>query len=222
MDNLLNKDAVKRVQKSLSSFDDTLKVQVLEQSARTAKDAATVLKCEVGAIVKSLLLKTDDEFIFGRHNQDWEALNEDGEGTNESWRITTPRVQMGLDDRIPILSSPGGGTCSKITFEIANPTYISGVEYLADKSIDPSTGGPTASGRKFYLQLKNSALPNLKYGGGQVAIKKTLSDIDPITGDPKIVVEVQSVRYVGEPKIYTMPGPGGVTDTFSFIELSIN
>ena len=64
MDNLLDKEAVKRVQKSLNSFDDTLKVQVLEQSARTAKDAATVLKCEVGAIVKSLLLKTDDEFIL--------------------------------------------------------------------------------------------------------------------------------------------------------------
>ena len=64
MDNLLNKDAVKRVQKSLSSFDDTLKVQVLEQSARTAKDAATALKCEVGAIVKSLLLKAEDEFIL--------------------------------------------------------------------------------------------------------------------------------------------------------------
>ena len=64
MDNLLDKEAVKRVQKSLSSFDDTLKVQVLEQSARTAKDAATALRCEVGAIVKSLLLKADDEFIL--------------------------------------------------------------------------------------------------------------------------------------------------------------
>ena len=64
MDNLLDKEAVKRVQKSLSSFDDTLKVQVLEQSARTAKDAATALRCEVGAIVKSLLLRADDEFIL--------------------------------------------------------------------------------------------------------------------------------------------------------------
>ena len=64
MDNLLEKEAVKRVQKSLSSFDGTLKAQVLEQSARTAKDAATALRCEVGAIVKSLLLKADDEFIL--------------------------------------------------------------------------------------------------------------------------------------------------------------
>mgnify|MGYP001808366974 FL=1 len=64
MDNLLDKEAVKRVQKSLSSFDGTLKAQVLEQSARTAKDAATALRCKVGAIVKSLLLRADDEFIL--------------------------------------------------------------------------------------------------------------------------------------------------------------
>ena len=64
MDNLLEKEAVKRVQQSLSSFDDSLKVQVLKQSARTAKDAATALRCEVGAIVKSLLLRADDEFIL--------------------------------------------------------------------------------------------------------------------------------------------------------------
>ena len=64
MDNLLDKEAVKRVQKSLGSFDTSLKAQVLEQSARTAKDAATALRCEVGAIVKSLLLKADDEFIL--------------------------------------------------------------------------------------------------------------------------------------------------------------
>ena len=63
------------------------------------------------------VVPTDDEFIFGRHNQDWEALNEDGEGTSEGWRPTNPRVQMGLDYRIPTLPSPGGGHCSKITFE---------------------------------------------------------------------------------------------------------
>ena len=64
MDNLLDKEAVKRVQESLNSFDVSLKAQVLAQSARTAKDAATALKCEVGAIVKSLLLKAEDEFIL--------------------------------------------------------------------------------------------------------------------------------------------------------------
>ena len=55
---------MKRVQESLNSFDVSIKAQVLEQSARTAKDAATALRCEVGAIVKSLLLRADDKFIL--------------------------------------------------------------------------------------------------------------------------------------------------------------
>ena len=64
MEDLLNKESVQRVVKVLSNFDDTLKVEVLNSSARTAKDAAISLKCEVGAIVKSLLLRTEDNFIL--------------------------------------------------------------------------------------------------------------------------------------------------------------
>ena len=64
MEDLLNKESVQRVVKVLSNFDASLKVEVLNSSARTAKDAATLLNCEVGAIVKSLLLRTDDSFIL--------------------------------------------------------------------------------------------------------------------------------------------------------------
>ena len=64
MEDLLNKESVQRVVKALSNFDDSLKVEVLNSSARTAKDAAISLKCEVGAIVKSLLLRTEDNFIL--------------------------------------------------------------------------------------------------------------------------------------------------------------
>ena len=64
MEDLLNKESVQRVVKVLSNFDTSLKVEVLNSSARTAKDAATSLNCEVGAIVKSLLLRTDDNFIL--------------------------------------------------------------------------------------------------------------------------------------------------------------
>ena len=39
-------------------------IKVLDSSARTANDAATSLNCEVGAIVKSLLLRTDKDFIL--------------------------------------------------------------------------------------------------------------------------------------------------------------
>ena len=64
MENILDKESVKRVSKVLSDFDSNLKVEVLNSSARTAVDAAQSLNCEVGAIVKSLLLRTDDNFII--------------------------------------------------------------------------------------------------------------------------------------------------------------
>ena len=64
MENVLNKESVKRVDKDLKAFDLKLKVEVLTSSARTAIDAANSLKCEVGAIVKSLLLKADGGFIL--------------------------------------------------------------------------------------------------------------------------------------------------------------
>ena len=64
MENLLNKESVQRVVKALNNFDNSLKVEVLNTSARTAKDAAISLKCEVGAIVKSLLLRTENNFIL--------------------------------------------------------------------------------------------------------------------------------------------------------------
>ena len=64
MENLLDKESVKRVVKVLSDFDPNLKVEALNSSARTAVDAAASLNCEVGAIVKSLLLRTDDSFIL--------------------------------------------------------------------------------------------------------------------------------------------------------------
>jgi Cys-tRNA(Pro) deacylase len=61
---LLDKEPVKRVEKFLKGFDQSLEVIVLENSARTAKDAAIALACDVGAIVKSLLFKTGDNFTL--------------------------------------------------------------------------------------------------------------------------------------------------------------
>ena len=61
---LLDKEAVKRAEKALKDFDQSLAVIILEETARTAKDAALSLKCEVGAIVKSLLFKTEDGYIL--------------------------------------------------------------------------------------------------------------------------------------------------------------
>ena len=64
MENLLNKDSVKKVQEFIKRFDPNLEVLVLDTSARTAKDAANSLKCEVGAIVKSLLFRAENSFLI--------------------------------------------------------------------------------------------------------------------------------------------------------------
>ena len=61
---LLFKEPVKRVEKYLKQFDKRQSVLILNTSARTAVDAATSLRCEVGAIVKSLLFKADEKFIL--------------------------------------------------------------------------------------------------------------------------------------------------------------
>ena len=61
---LLDKEPVKRTEKFLKEFDQFLNVIVLENSARTAQDAATALVCDVGAIVKSLLFRTENTFIL--------------------------------------------------------------------------------------------------------------------------------------------------------------
>jgi len=64
MENLLNKEPVKRVQEFIAQFDPKLKVLSLDTTARTAKDAAESLGCEIGAIVKSLVFRADDTFLI--------------------------------------------------------------------------------------------------------------------------------------------------------------
>ncbi len=61
---LLSKEAVKRAKKAIKKFDENLDVIILDSSARTATDAAKSLKCEAGAIVKSLVFRFEDNFFL--------------------------------------------------------------------------------------------------------------------------------------------------------------
>tara|TARA_B100000212_G_scaffold321020_1_gene279271 strand:+ start:307 stop:786 length:480 start_codon:yes stop_codon:yes gene_type:complete len=61
---LLLKEPVQRVEKKLKDFDTKQEVIVLDSSARTAIEAASSLGCEVGAIVKSLLFKTEQNYTL--------------------------------------------------------------------------------------------------------------------------------------------------------------
>ena len=60
----LNKEAVKRAKEALKKFNNKIKLIELEQTARTANDAANSLNTEVGSIVKSLLFRNEEKFLL--------------------------------------------------------------------------------------------------------------------------------------------------------------
>ena len=61
---LLEREAVKSVRDALidAGLDDT--TIELEQTARSAKDAASAIGCELGAIVKSLVFTLEQQFVL--------------------------------------------------------------------------------------------------------------------------------------------------------------
>ena len=61
---LLEKEPVKRAEKSIKEYNNEMSVIILDSSAKTAIEAASSLGCEVGAIVKSLLFKTENTFTL--------------------------------------------------------------------------------------------------------------------------------------------------------------
>ena len=61
---LFEKEPVKRAEKSLKDFDKSLSIVELKSSAKTALEAANSLNCEVGSIVKSLLIKVESSFLL--------------------------------------------------------------------------------------------------------------------------------------------------------------
>ena len=59
MENLLEKESVKRVNDFIKQFDSSLEIIVLDKTARTAKDAATALNCEVSTCFNSFALGSE-------------------------------------------------------------------------------------------------------------------------------------------------------------------
>jgi prolyl-tRNA editing enzyme YbaK/EbsC (Cys-tRNA(Pro) deacylase) len=64
MNELINRKAVTKVKNYLNKFDENIELIVLDETARTAIDAANSLKTEVGSIVKSLLFKDIDNNYY--------------------------------------------------------------------------------------------------------------------------------------------------------------
>ena len=60
MSDLLERKSVRKVKDFLNDFDSSIELIVLEETARTANDAAQSLNQSVGSIVKSLLFKDSE------------------------------------------------------------------------------------------------------------------------------------------------------------------
>lgn len=150
----------------------------------------------IGAATTTILPNRD--IIFGEHTHSYASSDENGVEQAESWAPLQPRLRMGIDYRIPSLSSPAGGVCSKVTVDVNDPIEIAGaVEYASN----PETGAVDGN---VYIQIPGS-FPQLNYDGGQVALKNPAGEI--IT---------TGLTYVGEPVGPYFSG----TNSFSHIQIS--
>ena len=64
MNDLINRKTVTKVKNYLNKFDQNIELIVLDETARTAIDAANSLKTKVGSIVKSLLFKDHNHHYY--------------------------------------------------------------------------------------------------------------------------------------------------------------
>jgi len=64
MNVLLKKEPVNRVNVALKKFNESFNIIVLNATAKTAENAANSLKCDLGAIVKSLVFRAENDFLI--------------------------------------------------------------------------------------------------------------------------------------------------------------
>ena len=121
---LLDKEPVKRAEKSLKEFDPKQRVIILDTSARTAIEAASSLGCEVGAIVKSLLFKTENSFLLCLVAGDKKAsLNKIKK------KLDTKDLSMATADNVKIITGFTIGGVSPIG-------HIKKIDILIDNSLE--------------------------------------------------------------------------------------
>ena len=156
------------------------------------------------------------------HSQNWAAMDAEGTETQEAWTGPRPPLRMALDYRIPPLSNPAGGRCSKVTIDVGNTQKLEDVSQLDVWPPDPTN--PIGSG-KHYIRIRDAEFPtNIVYDGGQVGVRKKVFDgngnpiIDPFTGAQKVIDEATSVNYVGTVQTYQTT-EGTTIVNWQFIEI---
>ena len=113
------------------------------------------------------------EILFGESTHTWAGMNEDGYEYSESWAPVDVRVRMGIDIRIPSISEPAGGRCSKAIFEVANPTPINTNPATLLFNTNPEDLSNTVDGSgNYYLRVEGSFDTNINdWVGGQVVYR---------------------------------------------------
>ena len=150
---LLDKEPVKRVEKLLKDFNQSLEVIILKNSARTADEAARALKCDIGAIVKSLLFKIEESFILCLVSGDK--------------RCSLSKLKKIKDKKDILMASPDEvKTQTGYTIGGVSPIgHLNKIEILIDKSLERFTDLYAAAGHPncvFKINYKN--IQKITYG----------------------------------------------------------
>ena len=164
----------------------------------------------------------NDQILFGESTHSWAGMNEDGYEYNESWAPVEVRVRMGIDTRIPTISSSGGGRCSRLDLEVANPVPI-GVNVKQLYQQNPETEA-TDVNEGYYLKIDNGEFTSgiTDWPGGQVANRNA----DGTINTTSTVKFEETSKPTGSIKNYVAEEPnapfryvdGGIT--YSYIKIS--
>jgi hypothetical protein len=150
---------------------------------------------------------SNSQILYGEHTHAYAAADEDGVEIAERWSVTQPPLRMGIDYRIPNLSAPAGGVCSKVTVDVLDPLEIKNVNQR-NYPPNPSGNTTTDSQRPYWIEIAGT-FPNIDYAGGQIAVKNTTTNVITITNS----------TFVGVTSSYTI-NDNGVEKEFSYIQIS--
>jgi len=155
-----------------------------------------------GAGTTSVL--SNSQILYGEHTHSYAASDEDGVETAESWAPVQPPLRMGIDYRIPGISAPAGGTCSKVTVDVLDPLEIKNVN---ERNYLPNPNGNTTVDPlgRYWIEIAGT-FPAIDFDGGQIAIKNTTTEIITITNS----------KFVGVTSSYT----NDQGNIFSYIQIS--
>jgi hypothetical protein len=156
----------------------------------------------IGAATTTVL--PNSNIIYGDNTHSSVNLDINGVERSETWTVSTLPTKTAIDtlSRIPRLSDPAGGICSKLTFEIQPPQPIVNLSEGPDGDLPPVDG--------IWITTQNETLMNFDdYEGSNVAIRETNGS-----------VSISNVTFIGSPKSYTVPGPNNTQTTYYSIQIS--